>query len=486
MQKELFMKNNFLLINPHKPTIDYFFNDENIFFIADNFFSYYDGESSSRHNINIQNYEVDHFKDFEIKNIVNSINQWHPVLARWVSSQGFYNHFTREASFFVYKLAILIEKFNIKKAVFNTGISHHIDTLLIQISCESRNLEIFFLYCAPIEARLIPMRQNKSIFDREALNLKVSDYNILPILEKFIIDTKNKTSLPYGIEKSKSGMSLSLSILSLFILVLKDRIKKLINLFTKDQDLEAFYIKFTKLRFFNEVNIMLTQRLALKYYKKNILKNDLVDKFFEDVSSKIIIAAHFQPEATSDPEGGDFTNHVDICLYLRKLGYKDDIYYKEHPASNIFYEKIVGPTKVGINRSISYYKQLHDLRVVFLNFSYSLSSHSNYLPVTITGTIAIERSLLGYHTIVVGEPWFKKMPGVIHISTIKDLSRINENWIKRSESVAKEALIFCNNHLGENTLHNAFGIGTGRVLGVTDTKKSIENYSNFIQKIDIL
>ena len=138
------MKNNFLLINPHNPTINHFFDNENIFFITDNFFSFFDCETSYRQNINIQSYELDNYKDFEINKIISSINTWHPVLSRWISSQGFYNHFTREASFYVFKLAKLIEKYNIKKVIFNTGISHHIETLLMQISCESKNLEIYF------------------------------------------------------------------------------------------------------------------------------------------------------------------------------------------------------------------------------------------------------------------------------------------------------------------------------------------------------
>ena len=48
-----------------------------------------------------------------------------------------------------------------------------------------------------------------------------------------------------------------------------------------------------------------------------------------------MIAAHFQPEATSFPEGENYYNHISINRKLRSLGYKEEIFYKEHPASQI-------------------------------------------------------------------------------------------------------------------------------------------------------
>ena len=483
------MKNNFLLVNPHKATINNYYENKNIYFISYNVFSFYDNEKLKRCSINVENYKVNFNSEIDFKTILESLNKWNPIYTRWLTSQGYHHHFTREAALFIYKLINVLEEFNITKTIFNTGISHHIDTLLIQISCELKNLKMFFLYCAQLEARLILLCQNKSIFDRYPINVKVSNYDISQSLVNFISDTENKKSLPYGIEKDYFGKSLFISLLMLYILVNKNALRRFFKLFMINNSAVPFYERFLKMRYFNEAIIMIQQRNALIYYKDNVLDNiKFKQLLIESDSPKILIAAHFQPEATSDPEGGDYGNHIDICIKLRNLNYKDVIYYKEHPASKIYYERKTGPTRVGINRSIEYFKQLHEIGVSFLNFNYdfnySVNSKESYLPVTITGTIAIERSLLGYHTIVMGEPWFKEMPGVIHISKINSLAKINKSWTKRNKLIAKEAFKFCQNHLGESTISNAFGIGTGRVLGKNETEKSVEEYSNILNKLD--
>ena len=142
-----------------------------------------------------------------------------------------------------------------------------------------------------------------------------------------------------------------------------------------------------------------------------------------------------------------------------------------------------GLTKVGISRSESYINILKNLGCVFLpvNFILSVNNNSNwYLPITITGTIAIERALAGLHTIYSGEPWYKGMPGTIHLDDIKSLEQIPLNWINYDPKIEKEAKKFLEKILNNKTIANAPGIGSG----VKDfSLASTEDFKNGILKI---
>ena len=130
------------------------------------------------------------------------------------------------------------------------------------------------------------------------------------------------------------------------------------------------------------------QRDFLRYYNQNSLKNLDIN-----LKNSLIIIANYQPEGTSFPMGKDNNNHIDILYKLRNLGYKNKIFYKEHHDTQNFYLKIIQNTRVGSARSVDYLKILKKLNVDFLPMNLNVNSKAfdNILPITISGTIAIER-----------------------------------------------------------------------------------------------
>ena len=60
----------------------------------------------------------------------------------------------------------------------------------------------------------------------------------------------------------------------------------------------------------------------------------------------------------------------------------------------------------------------------------------NFIPITINGSIAIERALMGYSTIYCGNVVWKGMPGTIHIDKIKNLQSTIES-INKSKGFGK-------------------------------------------------
>ena len=158
--------------------------------------------------------------------------------------------------------------------------------------------------------------------------------------------------------------------------------------------------------------------------------------------------------------GKDNNNHIDILYKLRNLGYKNKIFYKEHHDTQNFYLKIIQNTRVGSARSVDYLKILKKLNVDFLPMNLNVNSKAfdNILPITISGTIAIERSLKGLKTIVAGNPWYIKMPGIIKFNSLGknfDLQTIN---IKKY-IYPKKTISFLNNELNYKSIINAPGLG---------------------------
>ena len=211
------------------------------------------------------------------------------------------------------------------------------------------------------------------------------------------------------------------------------------------------------------LNQMKQQRNAINYYQSKKISSDEL-KIYKS-NKNILIAAHYQPEATSFPEGGSLHNHIDIVFELRRKGFTGNILYKEHPGSFLYYDDFIGHTRVGQYRSVEYYEQLEKLGCKFIDIEFELSlveeENHWYLPVTITGSIALERSQAGFHTIITGYPWYKGLPGTINLSDINSLATINSSWVTENPEIADEAYEFLKNLLNNKTIFNGMGIGTG-------------------------
>jgi len=118
----------------------------------------------------------------------------------------------------------------------------------------------------------------------------------------------------------------------------------------------------------------------------------------------------YEPERTSNPEGGDFYEAVDALMALRNfLPEEIHIFVKEHPSQ--FSKKLLGFK----GRSPYIYqvlKTLPNVKLVSLGTSSAeLIEHSEFV-CCLTGTAALESALVGKKGIVFGAPWFYSVPGI--------------------------------------------------------------------------
>lgn len=399
----------------------------------------------------------------KIRSIVPELMEWMPIWSRWIGRGDQYELLLREAYLQILYIGAGLEKLNIRNAIFQTAVSHHIPTVIFEKACLNSKIKPIFTYLEPITERYVLVQNHKDVTDRKVLKYKITDFDAKTFIDDFIENKKSK-----GIPKSHGTILKRYSSLAFGFsyLLTRKNLTKLKKIIFKNRKRENIREIFFQLYPFQEYLQMIQQYQGIKFYKNNIVDT----KKLKTKKPKLLIAAHRQPEATSFPEGWGMTNHIDVVIELRRLGYEGDIVYKEHFTSAWYTVPILGTTKVGMYRSKNYFKQLVKLGCKFIDFDYKLSldykENNWYLPVTITGTIALERSLAGFRTIVMGYPWYKGLPGVIHMDDIDSLEEINEKWLISDPNIAKEAKEFINNLLSHHTLENVYGRKQGKLIKV--------------------
>lgn len=358
----------------------------------------------------------------------------------------------------------------------HTGIAHHIDTVIFEIACEQAGIQIVYLYPESITGRLIPLETSGNMSTRKLLNLTISKFNYTKALLKYIENSQK--SLPPKITQPVKPIKTSflfaiyligkLSIRAVISQLIKSLFQKTFYKITAKKPNDIFK-QFRNDYYLRNIKQIIQQRSALIFMKRNIADQATISRVLTKNTPKLLIAAHFQPEATSFPEGWEFANHIDLVLKLRSLGNKEIILYKEHYASELYSDLITNQlTRVGMSRSENYFKQLQKMDCIFIAKNFNLATTNpffeTFLPVTITGSIAIERSLQGLHTIVAGYPWFKNLPGVLPLSEIQSLKSIKKKWVTPDPLLAEKAFKFIEENFNGKSIINYPGIGTAMPL----------------------
>ena len=438
--------------------------------------------------------------------IIKKLREWLPIWSRWCGKGDQYELLIREALFLVIEIAEGLKKLNIKNCIMHTSIPHHIDSVIFHLACEQQNLRIIYLYSENISGRLIPIDMSSSVTNRKLFGKLISNYNYKEILIKFLKNNKK------GMQPKNNFISSNNeSFLFALILIIKLSLRNLVKLSVKSilkfifnrshyKNSENIFIKFNNSYFLQNINHIFQQREALTFLDRNIIGQSYLEKnLLKKTRPLLLLAAHLQPEATSFPEGWDFANHIDILLKLRELGYKEIILYKEHWASYLYSinhyagtvknKKNYQMTKVAINRSKAYFEQLKKIGCIFMpnNFSISISNPliKTFMPVTISGTVALERSLNGLHTIYTGTPWWKNLPGTIQLSEIKSLSTLRSEWVTPDPILARKAFKFLEKSLNNKSIINLPGIGTNFNLNGAKDKALWKNeIESLLKKIN--
>lgn len=180
---------------------------------------------------------------------------------------------------------------------------------------------------------------------------------------------------------------------------------------------------------------LLTRAYIIDKRKKNLRKSLKMNESFPDLNMNYVyFPLHFEPERTSNPDGGDYHDQFKVLSIIRNIipdSYK--IYVKEHP-SQIFYAE-----KGAKGRSSLFYDLLNGLKSVELvkrDFNSQELIRNSKCVFTLTGTVAIESAILGKPCVVFGPAtYYSGCPNTINYTSNFNFEQINNLKIKSKKEI---------------------------------------------------
>lgn len=166
-----------------------------------------------------------------------------------------------------------------------------------------------------------------------------------------------------------------------------------------------------------------------QFYTMQAKRNEIVNNFtksYDKITTLalpekfVLVALHYQPEETSCPTGGAYSDQI-LMIQLLNQQLPDDttIIVKEHKSQ--FYPHLESAS----GRSLLFYRRISQIsnRIRFASIDYDpfkLIDQAQAV-VTISGTIGWESAVRGTPTLVFGRAWYEGMPRVFKVKTKSDL-----------------------------------------------------------------
>ena len=185
----------------------------------------------------------------------------------------------------------------------------------------------------------------------------------------------------------------------------------------------------------NPYNITFLTRRKIQRKKKSNLKKEL-NKVVEDFKyddKYVYFPLHFEPERTTLPDGKEYHDQFFALVKLRNfLPPEIRIVVKEHPSQFLLTDR--GPK----GRSPLFYnliKNIKNLTIVDTNTnSIELLLRSEFI-TTITGSVALEASILGKKTLTFGNTWYNGCPNTIKWNELLTYEEFKKEDIKSTDQI---------------------------------------------------
>jgi hypothetical protein len=340
----------------------------------------------------------------ELKNIL-------PIFSRFYSSLTLLDSSLRQIAAQTISLAESLKNEGIQVIFMSTASSHHLETQILELAARISDIPQIFEYYLPDTLDVLPFLQTQGISTRKILPYRYEHQ----FESKFLLSLKNEWKAPRDI--ALNSPPLYRSSYNYRLSQLKVALGYPLRMLGANGEFERrndHYLGYIKLR--EELKLLKIQNESFKtlnqFLTQDLAKVQDLISLGSEGNPALCIYAQFQPEATTFPEGGKITNQIDLVAQIRALGHSEPILYLEHPATKGFSQGIKS-NRVGVSRRTSYYETLRDLGCLFVDRSIFRELPSSIIPITMTGSIGLERSILGLNTIVSGFPWYKGIPGTL-------------------------------------------------------------------------
>ena len=346
-----------------------------------------------------------------------------PIFARHYNFMIHQEKLLREWTLAILALSQYFREHKIDAVYFGYKASHHIDSLMVEIAAELVSLRIFFetnidkgravcIEVLPDGSRAIVDFREPGQVVIPPLDISHGWHPTPPTQGRSSEKHFSKAVIKHSLAQFKSGLR---------------------NVYAWLSNLE-FTIRpkeFRRIDFYERIKLLFIQRQALETLDKLISEDKpVVDNLLggpkQSDPQALVIYASFQPEVNSYPLGGPKSNFIDLVVHLRELGMRLPIIFREHPDTRNYLKMGGKHSFAGVERSSRFYAILDELGCLFADDSQKINN-SNVLVLTLTGSIAIQRSLVGLNTIVVGNVWYRELPGIHKLSkrNLEKLTRYN-------------------------------------------------------------
>lgn len=365
----------------------------------------------------------------------------YPLIDRWVSSSQSISTSIGLLLEYTVSLIQIIGNHPPRVAMLETGAPHHLFTYCLDVALNYLGIKTYYLYGNAFDGRCLVVEgvEKKKV-------VRISDYSAENVISDYINKVqRNATYTPEDSTRSISPFlhksSLYAGFLHFRYLIAKFRRRMVGRRLPSDSSQINLRLPFFS--FFEAVSIFYEHK---KYRELLTIQGDF--KASQIQSGDIVYVGHMLPEATSFPESPDYPDEIDVLIDLRNRFPESKIYYREHPAIEIFSE--FGHVHFqGLHKCPQFYQQLAHLGVGVVPPSMHISKirDRGCLFATKTGRVAAENSILGIPTILYGFPFYGiDMPLTFHISkiplqsTVQNIKALAAS-ILEPESAVKKYLI---------------------------------------------
>lgn len=344
---------------------------------------------------------------------------------------GIYNRLEREA-YFYYVFNFFYNKAytnDIKLAIFSEG-PHSPSSMAIYGVCKFLDIPTYHL----AQNSLVPLVHIATDMFGSKLksNNKISNYN-KDIFKKLIleyidsIEDEAPTPLYMKLQNQRNKLAPIQDLKKYLAAPLYRRLKYSSKYFKSDRDYSVYsktYYDSNKPSILHDFRASRKKMLLRKKYEEVTLDSNLDEDY-------VFVPLHYEPEKTSNPDGGDFYNTYDMLLVLRcfvPLTIK--IILKEHPSQ--FTKALHGQR----GRSALFYSSVSTLpNIEFASIDYSSSKliNSSLFVATQTGSAALEAAILGKKSLIFGTPWFLGAPNLYSYGSLSFKELISKEVYSKND-----------------------------------------------------
>jgi len=205
------------------------------------------------------------------------------------------------------------------------------------------------------------------------------------------------------------------------------------------------------------------------FYDKHAIEPDLNQRY-------VYLALHFQPEASTTPMGGAYTDQI-LMAQMLSAYLPDDvqIYVKEHYRESSF-----------VARDIEYYQDFLDTKNVKLVArhvdSFALREHCTAV-ATATGTVGIEGIFRSKPVFMFGHRFYQYARGVHQISSTEDLKTALRAVFEEGKTPSLVESVLYLKAMDDTCVHGTLNPWDRKASKLTDEEHSQNNADAILKEL---